>query len=235
MTDAGKFDNFGTGNGFRYRNIRCMVNGHRFYVRVRTECTQLRLTFGGGYGYGGGYAHGGGYAYSGGYHVNTGGGYYVTKKRKGRRVRVLVQAPVYAPAPVYQGGGYVDDGYGYVQPRVIRYYQPASRAAVMQQRKRAARAARAAAAAYGAYGYDNGGGYGYGAGIVVQGGGYGYGGGYATGGGYGYGDGTGYRVTKRGKKRLRRGGGMTVIQPTNIYNPGVVYQYGPVMTKDGGY
>jgi hypothetical protein len=229
--DAGRQFNYGTGSGFRYRNVRCNVNGHRFYVRVWAECANLRMTYGGSYGYGGGYAHGGGYATGGGY-INNGGGYYVTKKRKNRRVRVLVQAPVYAPAPVYQGGGYVDDGYGYVQPRVIRYYAPASRAAMMQSRKRAARRAAAAAAAYG---YGDGGGYGYGAGIVVDGGGYGYGGGYATGGGYGYGDGTGYRVTKRGKKRLRRGGGQIVIQPTNIYNPNVVYQYGPVMTKDGGY
>ncbi len=207
--------NYGTGNGFRYRNVRCMVNGHRFWVRVWSECVNMRMAYSGGYTYGGGYVVGG---------KNGDCGQYVTRKRHGRRVRVMVGQPAYQTQG-YVGGGY---GYTYGQQPVIRYYKPASRAAVMQAQRRAAKAAAAYgydAGGYGAgYSYGAGYGYGYGAGVVV------------SGGGYGYGDG-GYVVTKRGKKRLRHFSkkGMMVIQPTYIYNPNVVYQSGSIITKDGGY
>ena len=142
------------------------------------------------------------------------------------------------------GGGYANGG-GYVhQQPIVRYYKPASRAAVMQAEKRARRAAQYN---YGAgYGYDNGGyaGGGYAGGYV---GGYGYGnGGYSAQMGYGEGLGGGHRhKAKRGHRRQGQAYGMMGGYGAGYgydagYGAGFGYggttiHYGPIMTKDGAY
>lgn len=146
------------------------------------------------------------------------------------------------------GGGYATGGgYVYQQP-MVRYYKPASRAAVMQAEKRARRATQYN---YGAgYGYDNGGyaGGGYAGGYV---GGYGYGnGGYGIQMGHGEGFGGGYRhKAKRNHRRhgqvYRMMGGYGASSGAGYgydagYGAGFGYggttiHYGPTMTKDGAY
>lgn len=133
------------------------------------------------------------------------------------------------------GGGYATGGgYGYAYPQpIVRYYKPASRAAVMQAQKRARRAAQYS---YGAgYGYDNGG--------YV--GGYGYGnGGYPAGYGAQMGYGEGYVGVRRHKaKRAHRRhaqaygamGGYDAGYGAGFGYGGTTIHYGPVMTKDGAY
>ena len=134
------------------------------------------------------------------------------------------------------GGGYAyGGGYGYPQP-VIRYYKPASNAAVMQAEKRARRAAQ----------YNYGGGYGYDN--------RGYGGGYALNYGAGYNMQMGYGGSRHNVKRSHRkhrgqaygmmggngggyvyGGGYDAGYGAGFGYGGTTIHYGPVMTKDGGY
>ena len=197
------------------RRIAC-YNGYQIImVRDIRECgfgIQRRVAVGGGYRVQRPRAR---YAYNGGYSV--GGGYAV-------------------------GGGYsTGGGYGYAYPQpVIRYYKPASRAAVMQAQKRARRAAQYSYGA--AYGYDNGGyavgGYGYDNG--------GYPAGYGAQMGYGEGYVGGRRLkAKRAHRRHAQAYGMM-----GGYNAGYGYDagygagfgyggttihFGPVMTKDGAY
>ena len=145
------------------------------------------------------------------------------------------------------GGGYnYGGGYVYKQP-LVRYYKPASRAAVMQAEKRARRAAQYN---YGAgYGYDNGG---Y-AGSYV--GGYGYdNGGYSAGYGaqMGYGEGFGGGRRHKAKRGHRYQGQASSVMGGYSAGYGVGYgydagfgagfgyggttiHYGPIMTKDGAY
>ena len=147
----------------------------------------------------GGYAHGG-YAYDG-------GDEYVVVKRKHRKRMMRRQI-------IVEGGVH---GYVYAQPRRIRYYSPASPAAMMQAKKRARKAARLA--------YDAGS-YGYGEGV-----------GYSYGGGQGY-AGNGYydqqhvvvvRKTRKLKKHRRR---VVVQQPVMDYS---YDDGGPIVTKGGDY
>ena len=150
------------------------------------------------------------------------------------------------------GGGYYNGGgYVYKQP-IVRYYKPASRAAVMQAEKRARRAAQNG---YGAdYGYDNGG---YAVGVYARGyaGGYGYGnGGYPVGYGaqMGYGEGFGGGRHHKAKRGYRYQGQAYSVMGGYIAGNGAGYgydagygvgfgysgttiHYGPIMTKDGSY
>jgi hypothetical protein len=140
------------------------------------------------------------------------------------------------------GGGYATGGgYGYAYPQpIVRYYKPASRAAVMQAQKRARRAAQYS---YGAgYGYDNGG---------VYVGGYGYGnGGYPAGYGAQMGYGEGYVGVRRHKAKRAHRRHAQAYGAMGGYNAGYGYDagygagfgyggttihYGPIMTKDGAY
>ena len=141
------------------------------------------------------------------------------------------------------GGGYATGGgFGYAYPQpVVRYYKPASRAAVMQAQKRARRAAQYSYSA--GYGYDNGG---------YAAGGYGYGnGGYPAGYGAQMGYGEGYVGARRHKaKRAHRRHAQAYYGAMGGYNAGYGYDagygagfgyggttihYGPIMTKDGAY
>lgn len=206
------------------RGFAC-YNGYQIImVRDIRECgfgIQRRVAVGGGYRVQRPRAR---YAYNGGYSVGGGfavGGGYAT------------------------GGGY---GYAYPQP-IVRYYKPASRAAVMQAQKRARRAAQYS---YGAgYGYDNGGyaGGGYAGGGYV--GGYGYdNGGYPAGYGAQMGYGEGYVGGRRLKAKRAHRRHAQAYGMMGGYNAGYGYDagygagfgyggttihYGPVMTKDGAY
>jgi hypothetical protein len=164
----------------------------------------------------------------------------VFRVRSVRECYVQPQYGSYQPrVPSYQprakkrravvAGGYAyGGGYVYAPQPVIRYYQPASPAAVMQAQKRARRAQ--------GYGYSGGyavqGGYGYAPqayGYAPQG--YGYGGGYAVQGGNGYGQ--GYGVSRKKHRRVRSN--VPVYMPNYSYDPGYVIHYGPTISKDGGY
>jgi hypothetical protein len=178
------------------------------------------------------------------------------------------QMPAYRPARIsrqlmvsggVQGGGYAygsgyayggGGAYGYAPQPAVRYYQPASRAAMMQAEKRARRAARAQMGyAYGG-GYAVQGGYagayagayggnGYAGAYAMQGNGYGFAGAYAggyamQGNGFGGGmmmQGNGYGGKKHRKHHRAR---MAYGQQFN-YDPGYVVHYGPTISKDGGY
>jgi hypothetical protein len=211
-----------------YHQITCVVNGHVFQARSTRECYRGSRSFDGGIGGGGGYGIGGGYAYKfrghGGYGDGyaQGGGVQVYRPRV-RRPRVVVS------------GGFEGD-YGYApQPRV-RYYRPASPAAVMQAERRRQRAEFS----YGG-GYDVQGGYGAG---------YAYGGGYGYEGQMGYGEGGGYVRQRKHARKVRHArrhgagygngrqmqGGYAYDGGIGFsYDPGVVLHYGPTLTKDGGY
>jgi hypothetical protein len=217
-------DSGSRGDVVDYHQITCVVNGHVFQARSARECYRGSRSFDGGIGGGGGYGLGGGYAYKFGH----GGGYGAEYGRGG----VQVYRPRVRHPRVVVGGGF-DGGYGYApQPR-IRYYRPASPAAMMQTERRIRE------------GY-----YGNGAGYAMGGEAFGYGGGYNVQGGYG----DGYvKHRKRGHKarharRMRQhGGGYGYEQMQGgygygqayeqgfSYDPGVVLHYGPTITKDGGY
>jgi hypothetical protein len=174
--------------------------------------------------------------------VVTGGGYRVKRPR----ARYAYNGGYAAGGGYAYGGGYATGGgYGYAYPQpIVRYYKPASRAAVMQAQKRARRAAQYS---YGAgYGYDNGG---YAGGGYV--GGYGYGnGGYPAGYGAQMGYGKGYVGVRRHKAKRAHRRHAQAYGAMGGYNAGYGYDagygagfgyggttihYGPVMTKDGAY
>ena len=194
--------------GYPRRKVRCYVNGQIFYVFTRSQCGPRYAYNGGGGGDGGGYVvkrgrgQGGGYARQ--YRYTSGGYYVVVKRKQQRRGRVMVQQ--------YVGGADAGYGYTYQQPRRIRYYSPASPAAVMQAEKRAGKAVRYAAEAYG-----SGGGY-----VYANGGGY-------AGDGY-YGE-QRVKVRKHGKYRKHHGQRMVMQQPDYGYEGG----YCDPMSKNGGY
>ena len=199
------------------RQIACYNGYGVILVRDIRDCgpraqRQRRVRIGGGYNYGGGLV-----ATKNGGGYATGGGYVA-------------------------GGGYaVGGGYAYQQP-IVRYYKPASRAAVMQAERRARRAAQYNYGG-GGYGYDNGG---FGGGYVMN---YGavYGGGYAVQMGYG----NGHKA--KHKNRRHRGQVQGMMGGNGVgYNYGVGYgydagygagfgyggtvvHYGPVLSKSGGY
>ena len=169
------------------RNVRCVIGGYVYYVYRRHECGVRKMHMDSGY------AHGG-YAYDGG------DDYVVVKRKYGKRVRVRQQI-------VVEGGGY---GYVYAQPRRIRYYSPASPAAMMQAKKRARKAA--------AYAYEAGS-YGYGEGV-----GYSYGEGYAD---------QQVVVVRKARKLKKHRRRVVVQQPVMDY--GYDDGYGPIVTKGGNY
>ena len=178
----------GGGGGFiQKRNVRCVIGGYVYYVYRRHECGVRKMHRDSGY------AHGG-YAYDGG------DDYVVVKRKYGKRVRVRQQI-------VVEGGGY---GYVYAQPRRIRYYSPASPAAMMQAKKRARKAA--------AYAYEAGS-YGYGEGV-----GYSYGEGYAD---------QQVVVVRKARKLKKHRRRVVVQQPVMDY--GYDDGYGPIVTKGGDY
>jgi hypothetical protein len=205
-----------------YHQITCVVNGRVFQARSTRECYRGSRSFDGGIGGGGGYGLGGGYAYKFSGHGRVGNDY-------GYGGRQVYRPRVRHPRVVVDGG--FDGGYGYApQPR-IRYYRPASPAAVMQAERRRQRAEYAYG---GSYEMDGG----YGAGYAYGGGGYGFQGdmGYSDGGEY-----VRQRKPARKARHARRNcncSGYGQMQGGGIgfsYDPGVVLHYGPTIVKDGGY
>ncbi len=193
-------------------NITCVINGKIFRVRSTREC------------------------YVG---VNYGGKRQVYRGYKKSR-RVMLSGGVQGGyAGGKNGGGYVDGGgyaynggYSYAPQPIIRYYKPASRAAVMQTERRARRAARAQMS-YGFVaqgGYAMQGGYAYGGGYQMQGG-YAYGGGYQMQGGYAMQGGYGQKHRKQRRVRFAQ----PMYMPAPAYDAGYVVHYGPTISKDGGY
>ena len=181
-------------------NITCVINGQIFRVRSTREC------------------------YVG---VNYGGQRQVYRGYKKSR-RVMISGGVQGGyAGGKNGGGYAygggytyDSGYSYAPQPIIRYYKPASRAAVMQTERRARRAARAQMS----YGFVAQGGY------AMQGG-YAYGGGYQMQGGYAMQGGYGQKHRKHRRVRYAQ----PMYMPAPAYDAGYVVHYGPTISKDGGY
>lgn len=183
----------GGGGGFiQKRNVRCVIGGYVYYVYRRLECGVRKMHRDGGYAHGD-YAQGG-------------EDYLVVKRKQRKRVRQQI---------VVEGGGY---GYVYAQPRRIRYYSPASPAALMQAKKRARKAAAYAYEA-GSYGYGDGAGYAHGSGH-----------GYAGGGYYDQQQVVVVRKARKQRKHRRR---VVVQQPVMDY--GYDDGYGPIVTKGGDY
>ncbi len=185
----------GGGSGSSYDTnsgvITCVINGRVFKVRDVRRC-YVQPTYGD-------------------YEIRP----PVYKSHKKKYRRTMVSGDMTYGGGFAQGGGYsYGGGYGYEQQAIIRYYKPASRAAVMQQQKRARRAATQAYAYGGGFGYE---------------GGYGYGGGYAVQGGYGYEGGN--AVTRKKLRRVRTQA--PIYMPS--YDQGYVVHYGPAMSKGGGY
>lgn len=181
-------------------NITCVINGQIFRVRSTRECYVS---------------------------VNYGGQRQVYRGYKKSR-RVMISGGVQGGyAGGKNGGGYAygggytyDGGYSYAPQPIIRYYKPASRAAVMQTERRARRAARAQMS----YGFVAQGGY------AMQGG-YAYGGGYQMQGGYAMQGGYGQKHRKHRRVRYAQ----PMYMPAPAYDAGYVVHYGPTISKDGGY
>jgi hypothetical protein len=186
------FSGGGNSSDIGTANITCVINGQVFRVRSVSEC----------------YVH----PQYGSYQPRVPA--YQPRAKKNRRAAV---AGGYVYGGAYSGG--YAGGYVYAPQPAVRYYQPASRAAVMQAQKRARKAAQG-------YGYAVQGGYGY----APQG--YGYGG-YAVQGGYGYDNGQVYAAPRKKMRRARSNA--PVYMPNNSYDPGYVIHYGPTISKDGGY
>ncbi len=177
-------------------NITCVVNGRVYRVRSVSEC----------------YVH----PQYGSYQPRVPA--YRVKPKKNRRAAV---AGGLSFGGGYSYGGGYGGGYVYAPQPIIRYYQPASPAAIMQAQKRAR---RAQAFSYsGGYALQDG--YGYG----QQG--YGYGGGYAVQGGYDYGQ--GYVAPRKKNRKVRSNA--PIYMPNYSYDPGYTIHYGPTIAKDGGY